>query len=405
VTNPAHVAQPRSEELSVYVHFPWCLQKCPYCDFLSVPAGRPEIPQERYTEAVLRELDRRSLELPEQATLTSVFFGGGTPSLWEPRELGRVLAAILRRLRTPPGGVEITVECNPSSLDEERARALVDVGVNRLSIGVQSLDQKRLEFLGRLHDAAGGLAAVAAAVRAGVPRVSADLIFGVAGQSPLEARHEVRTVAELGVTHLSAYALTIEQGTRFGELARRGRLPLLDDALVADSFSGVEAELAELGFEHYEISNYAKPGAEARHNLGYWRGRDYLGLGTGAFGTWQTPRRRERYRNTPAHERYMKGWLSGEPVDLGTTGELVSELEPISPEVALRERLLLGLRLAEGVELEELERDTGAVAQTPERLRVVERLLARGKLARDGERLYIPRDRWLFADAIIAEIM
>ncbi len=389
----------------MYVHFPWCLQKCPYCDFLSVPAQRPEIPQERYTEAVLRELDRRALELPEQARLTSVFFGGGTPSLWEPRELGRVLAAISRRFRPAGGDVEITVECNPSSLDEDRARALLDVGVNRLSIGVQSLDRKRLEFLGRLHDVKGGLAAVAAAVRAGVPRVSADLIFGVAGQSPLEAREEVRTVAELGVTHLSAYALTIEQGTRFGELARRGRLPLLDDALVADSFSGVEAELAALGFEHYEISNYAKPGAEARHNLGYWRGRDYLGLGTGAFGTWRTARGRERYRNTPAHERYMKGWLSEELVDLGSTGELVSELEPIPPEVALRERLLLGLRLAEGVELDELERDTGAVARTPERLRVLDRLLARGKLARDGERLYIPRDRWLFADAIIAEIM
>lgn len=405
MTAPAHVASPGSHELSVYVHFPWCLQKCPYCDFLSVPAGRPEIPQERYTEAVLRELERRASEVPGSARLTSVFFGGGTPSLWEPRELGRVLTAILRRFPPPPEGVEITVECNPSSLDEARASALLDVGVNRLSIGVQSLDPKRLEFLGRLHDVEGGLAAVRAAVRAGVPRVSADLIFGVAGQSPEEARAEVRAVAELGVTHLSAYALTIEQGTRFGELARRGRLPLLDEALVADSFSGVEAELGALGFEHYEISNYAKLDHVARHNLGYWRGRDYLGLGTGAVGTWRTARGRERYRNTPAHERYMKGWLSGEPVDLGETSELVAEIEAITPEIALRERFLLGLRLAEGVALDELERETGASARTPERLRTIERLLARGRLSKDGERLCIPRDRWLFADAIIAEIM
>jgi oxygen-independent coproporphyrinogen-3 oxidase len=372
---------------------------------LSVPAARPEIPQQRYTEAVLLELERRGLELPDQARLASVFFGGGTPSLWEPRELGRVLDAILRRLGSAPDQVEITVECNPSSLDEDRARALVDVGVNRLSIGVQSLDQKRLEFLGRLHDVQGGLAAVGAAVRAGVPRVSADLIFGVAGQSPLEARAEVRQVAELGVTHLSAYALTIEQGTRFGELSRRGRLPLLDEALVAESFSGVEAELAAFGFEHYEISNYAKPGQEAQHNLGYWRGHDYLGLGTGAFGTWRTARGRERYRNTPAHERYMKGWLAGTPVDWSTTGELVSEIEAITPEVALRERLMLGLRLAEGVVLEEIERDVGAPVRTPERSRALDRLIARGKLAVDGGRVYIPRERWLFADAIIAEIM
>lgn len=389
----------------MYVHFPWCLRKCPYCDFLSVPAERPEIPQRRYTDAVLAEFERRAPELREKVALTSVFFGGGTPSLWEPSELGRVLHALLRHFGRESHEVEITVECNPSSLDATRARALLEVGVNRLSIGVQALDRSRLEFLGRLHDAEGGLEAVRAALASGMPRVSADLIFGVAGESPLEARAEARTVAELGVTHLSAYALTIEPGTRFGELARRGRLPLLDDALVAESFSGIEQELEALGFEHYEISNYAKPGHEARHNLGYWRGQDYLGLGTGAVGTWRTARGRERYRNTPAHERYMASWLSGKPVDFSTPNELVAELEPIPPDVALRERLMLGLRLAEGVALDQLERDTGAPVRTAQRSRAIEKLLARGRLAEAGGRLFIPKAHWLFADAIIAELL
>ncbi len=257
------------ETLGVYVHFPWCLAKCPYCDFFSLAEERPAIPHRAYADAMLRELERRAADVPA-LPLSSVFFGGGTPSLWEPKELGRVLSAI--RATFPGTDVEVTAECNPSSFDAERAAALLEAGINRVSLGVQGLEPKRLEFLGRLHDPEGGLAALRTALRAGFARVSADLIFGVAGETAEEARREALTLAELGPTHLSAYALTIEPGTRFGALAKAGKLPLLEDDIVARSFEAVSLALASAGFEHYEISNFAREGHYAEHNLAGWRG-------------------------------------------------------------------------------------------------------------------------------------
>ncbi|HRI72202.1 MAG TPA: radical SAM protein, partial [Polyangium sp.] len=242
--------------IGVYVHFPWCLKKCPYCDFVSYAEQPQQIEHERYADAVIAELARRAASLTDR-TLTTIFFGGGTPSLWAPAAMGRVVAAIIGAATNVAKDLEVTAECNPTSLDEDKARALVDVGVNRLSVGVQGTDRERLEFLGRLHDPAGGLGAVVAAVRAGVPRVSADLIYGVAlpdagasarylaggpvrEQSPAEAAAEARRVAETGVTHVSAYSLTIEPGTRFGELSRRGKLPVANEDVVADSFFAIE---------------------------------------------------------------------------------------------------------------------------------------------------------------------
>ncbi len=284
----------------VYVHFPWCLAKCPYCDFVSYVT--PAIDHAGYADAVLREVEARASSFVGRQ-VESVFFGGGTPSLWEAAELGRVLDGVRRQVggaaganasqaghaapREDPAGpathagaptqagpsaqagsatpaIEVTVECNPTSLDEDRARALLDVGVNRLSIGVQSLTDDRLRFLGRLHDAAGARAAVKGAIAAGMPRVSADLIFGLPGQSPEEARREALELADLGVAHLSAYQLTIEAGTRFGELARRGRLPLADDGQVAESFLAIDEALAARGFGHYEISGTTRSRVKRR---------------------------------------------------------------------------------------------------------------------------------------------
>jgi oxygen-independent coproporphyrinogen-3 oxidase len=214
--------------MGVYVHFPWCLAKCPYCDFVSYAVGvearaaADTAERDRaYADAVLREIDARAAVLATR-TLGSVFFGGGTPSLWTPPDLGRVLQAILGPRNN---NLETTTECNPTSIDEDRARALHDVGVNRLSIGVQSLSDERLRFLGRLHDARGAVAAVQGALRSGIPRVSADLIFGLPGQTPEQACEEAARLVDLGLQHLSCYQLTIEPGTLFGELARRGRVP------------------------------------------------------------------------------------------------------------------------------------------------------------------------------------
>ncbi|MDI1434159.1 radical SAM family heme chaperone HemW [Polyangium sorediatum] len=407
------------EPIGVYVHFPWCLKKCPYCDFVSFAKERDGIEHDRYADAILAELERRAGAF-EGRTLATVFFGGGTPSLWAPQALGRVLAGI----RAFTAGrtlsdVEVTVECNPSSLDEDRARALVDVGVNRLSVGVQGLEPERLRFLGRLHDAEGGLDAVRAALRAGVPRVSADLIYGVAvpapeggpkylaggptqEQSPREAAAEARRVAETGVTHVSAYSLTIEPGTQFGELSRRGRLPIANEDGVAETFFAIEEALSEAGLRHYEISNYAREGHEARHNLGYWRGHDYVGLGCAAFGTvsGRGAGAQEgfalRYRNPIDPARYMRAALAGEV-------EVESE-EPLDPETRLRERIMLGLRLREGFDLERSAAEVGAEAWTPERRQAAERLVKRGKLTIEGGTIRVPRDAWVLADGIAAEL-
>jgi oxygen-independent coproporphyrinogen-3 oxidase len=292
--------------VGVYVHFPWCLAKCPYCDFVSYTSPRDAVDHRGYADSVIREIEARAGALSERR-IESVFFGGGTPSLWEPAELGRVLTAVLASGcatdRASGRTLEVTVECNPTSLDEDRARALVDAGVNRLSIGVQSLRDDELRFLGRLHDAAGAGAAVRGAMRAGVSRVSADLIFGLPGQPVLRARDQALELLDFGLRHVSCYQLTIEAGTRFGELARRGRLPLADDGVVAEAFLAIDDALRGRGLRHYEVSNFAVPGEEARHNLGYWRGGEYLGLGCAAVGFLRVPgdgpARGVRYRNEP----------------------------------------------------------------------------------------------------------
>nr|PZN26317.1 MAG: coproporphyrinogen III oxidase [Pseudomonadota bacterium] len=404
-----HTAQPAASSpplpsagFGVYVHFPWCERKCPYCDFLSVPVTERVVQAGPYTEAVLGELDLRAASLSAHP-LRTIFVGGGTPSLWDPVELRRVLTAIRARFPTEDA-LEVTVECNPSSFDERVAEGLLAAGVNRISLGVQSLSDDRLRFLGRVHDTAEALAAVQRALRTGFERVSADLIFGVAGQTPGEAADEARRLAGLGLTHLSAYALTIEPGTRFGERARRGRLPLLSDDVVAECFTAIEEALEGAGFAHYEISNYAHPGAEARHNLGYWRGAPYLGLGVGAFGTLPATHGALRYRNTPNLDRYL-GFASRPTAALDRVGPLVASVEPLAPPTLLSERLMLGLRLAEGIDTAELERTLGVPVLTRARERAIERWTTRGALVRDGSRLRLDKRHFLLADAVIRDLV
>ncbi len=398
---PTSDAPPR--RAAVYVHFPWCLAKCPYCDFVSYATPRDAIDHAGYANAVLGELALRAEghegePLARGRRIGSVFFGGGTPSLWDPRELGRVLAGI-RRAFDCSEDLEVTVECNPTSLDEAGARALVHEGVNRLSIGTQSLRQEQLTFLGRLHDPNGARRAIEGALAAGVPRVSTDLIFGLPEQTPEDAASQAGELADLGLSHLSCYQLTIEPGTRFGELAKRGRLPRADDGIVAEAFLAVEGALGRRGLAHYEISNYARPGEEARHNLGYWRGEEYLGLGCGAYGFLAPSLETAvRYRNDPDPRRYVESTAS--------RGELLARetREPLDGETRLRERIMLGLRLAVGFDLDEAAASLGAVAWPAERARAAQQLEARERLRRDGGRLRIPAAAWLWADDTAARL-
>lgn len=392
-------------DTSVYVHFPWCARKCPYCDFATVvpsPAsaapGRAldvvaDVPHEAYADALVRELELRRDALRGRR-LVSVFFGGGTPSLWEPRALGRVLRELLGAFDARVDDVEISAECNPSSLDEARAAGLAEAGVHRISLGVQSLRDEHLRFLGRLHDRAEALRAVRAA-QAVVPRVSADLMFGMPGQTSEGLRAEIGELLDEGLDHVSAYALTIEPGTQFGTLHRLGRLRVADEDAYASMYEHAERAFADAGLAHYEVSNYARSGQEARHNLHYWRGGAYLGLGAAAVGMLDEGGRGFRWTNRKDPARYLRAIAEGRLEH--------EEEETLSAEDRIREALMLGLRTAEGVDLDALE---ARVAQPwiRGRERAVARRLDAGDLAREGRRLRVPRERWLRLDGIVADL-
>lgn len=394
---------------SIYIHFPWCLAKCPYCDFVSYATEREDIDHAGYADAVLREAEGRARQLAARGRsfeVGSIFFGGGTPSLWEPAELGRVLARLRAIFPTRPD-LEITVECNPTSLDETRARALKDVGVGRLSIGTQSLRAEQLKFLGRLHDPDGARRAIEAALASGIARVSTDLIFGLPDQPIEDARGQAEALAATGLRHLSCYQLTIEPGTQFGERKKRGLLPMADEAVVADAFLAIEEALEARGLRHYEISNYAAPGEEARHNLAYWRGDEYLGLGCAAFGFARDEKLRDRglrWRNAIEPKRYVEATRAMKDDVLGQGDGVSMFSEELDGIAMLRERIMLGLRLVEGVDMGRAGEELGVDPWTPERLRDIDRLTQRGRLTREGDVLRIPRAAWLFADDIAARL-
>lgn len=385
----------------VYVHFPWCLSKCCYCDFysLAIP-DRAAIDHEGYASAIIAELERRcrDLSLPR---LTTIYLGGGTPSLWQHRAMKRVLDAVMDRFSSHPAALEITVECNPSSFDAEVAKGMQAAGINRISLGIQSLDDEQLKFLGRRHDRRLALDALSVALDCGIDRISADLLFGLPRQRLDDELAQIVQVAALPLSHLSAYALTIEEGTPFGRLAQQGRLPIAVDERVADAFIAVDAELARRGYEHYEISNFAKPGQRSLHNQQYWWGLPYLGLGAGAVGTVQIDGRWQRYRNP----RNTKQYLQREASTGTDVADAPEDLEYLDAETRLHERLMLGLRLRDGVDLDALREELGVEPLTAERQRTIVRLIDQQRLCVDGSRYYIAPRAWLLADGTIAQLM
>lgn len=377
-------------ETSVYVHFPWCARKCPYCDFATEPIRANELPHEAYTDALLRELDLRRESLRGRS-LKSIFFGGGTPSLWEPAALGRALEQIRNAFDRVADDAEITVECNPSSLERDRIARLREAGVNRLSIGVQSLRDPHLRFLGRLHDRGRAVKALGNAVNE-MPHVSADLMFGMPGQTLDELAEDISQIAELGIRHVSAYALTIEEKTMFGSLHRAGKLRVAPEEQYAELFEQAERSFTGLGWAHYEVSNYAAPGEESRHNLHYWRGGAYVGLGAAAVGCLdEGPGRALRWRNDPNPQRYLR------------QESLDAETEELGPDEIIREALMLGLRTVDGMNLAETERRAG---RKPEigREREIERAIERGNLVQEGNQLRVPVERWLKLDGIVRDL-
>jgi oxygen-independent coproporphyrinogen-3 oxidase len=332
----------------IYIHFPYCLSKCPYCDFAS--RAEAVIPQERYTEAILSELRARAAEFPDRSAV-SIYFGGGTPSLWDPPQVARVLDEVRALWRVEPSA-EITLEANPGTTDEARFAAFRASGINRLSIGVQSFAPAQLVSLGRKHSPHDAVRAFQTARRAGFENVSLDLIHGAEAQTPELAARDAAAAIALGPEHISCYALTLTglaEDVPMAKAVRRGEIHVPDEEASAEMGIAVRDELSRGGYARYEISNYAKPGFEAVHNTLYWRGGEYAAAGCGACGFRRNGTAGRRYANDRSPEKYM------ERVEQNGIGEASSE--DVDAEEHLRERLFTGLRLAEGVDLAALERD------------------------------------------------
>ena len=319
---------------ALYIHWPFCLSKCPYCDFNS--HVREGIDIARWREALLADL-RHEAEIAAGEPLESVFFGGGTPSLMPPALVAELLAEA-ERLWGFARDIEITLEANPSSVEAANFAALAVAGVNRVSLGLQALDDETLRFLGRLHGAAEGLAALQTAQKA-FERVSFDLIYARPGQSAEHWASELETALGFGTGHLSLYQLTIEPGTRFATDVRQGAFAPLDDDQAADLFALTREMTAAAGLPAYEVSNHARSGEESRHNLAYWRYQDYAGIGPGAHG--------RRHGVATLRHKKPENWLAA----VAGRGNGLKEERPLGAREQASEALLMGLRLDEGVDL------------------------------------------------------
>jgi len=379
----------RSPGFGVYVHWPFCAAKCPYCDFNSHVRHSPP-DQPRFAAALAREIATMAEKAPGR-TVTSIFLGGGTPSLMDPATVGTVLDAVGKHWPVAPDA-EVTMEANPSSVEAERFRGYRAAGVNRLSLGVQALNDRDLKFLGRLHNVDQALAAIEIA-RETFPRLSFDLIYVRPGQTPAMWEAELARALTLAADHLSLYQLTIEPGTPFFALHKAGKLPVPDEDAAAELYATTQAVCDAAGLPAYEISNHAVPGAESRHNLVYWRYGEYAGVGPGAHGRLKVG----GLRHAMSTERAPEVWL--DKVEAWGDGVVVDD--QLTSEEEGDEMLLMGLRLAEGIDLDRYERLAGRELD-PRRL---DDLLAHGMVERaDGHRLRATRAGFFVLDAVVADL-
>lgn len=347
---PSLAASDYKGPAAIYVHWPFCLKKCPYCDFNS--HVRDEVSHDRWRTALVREIDTFAEKFPNLSA-SSIFFGGGTPSLMEPETVGAVIERI--HLHWGTEKIEVTLEANPSSVEAGRFRAYRQAGINRLSMGIQSLRDEALQFLGRLHNTAEALKALEVA-RDNFDRVSFDLIYARPQQSLEDWGAELTEALQFSPSHLSLYQLTIEEGTAFYHQFHRGKftLPNEDEAAALYDLTQDITELA--GLPAYEISNHARPGEESRHNLSYWQGDFYLGIGPGAHGRAPAP----RAGGASAHAQIKRpeDWLNA----VEQHGHGTEQLEQVMPEDRFVECMMMGLRLKSGVNISALEAKTGQKA-------------------------------------------
>jgi oxygen-independent coproporphyrinogen-3 oxidase len=373
------------EPLALYVHWPFCVSKCPYCDFNS--HVRVSLDQGEWRNALLADLVSEAERLPERR-LTSIFFGGGTPSLMEPATVAAIIDAA-RSYWSADDKIEITLEANPNSVEAARFADLAKAGVNRVSLGLQSFDDRALAFLGRAHSTREGFAALATAQKH-FRRVSFDLIYALPGDTEDSWSATLAQALSLGTSHLSLYQLTIEPGTRFASMVARHEFEPLDPDASAALFELTDTMTSAGGLPAYEISNHARPGQESRHNLTYWRYGDYAGIGPGAHG--------RRLGARTVRHRKPENFLSA----IARNGSGIAEEATLARAEAADEALVMGLRLAEGVDVDAIA-ERFALPDIVDWGRV-ERLFASGHLRREGPRLALTASGRLVLDHILGEI-
>jgi putative oxygen-independent coproporphyrinogen III oxidase len=363
-----------SPSLGLYVHWPFCVAKCPYCDFNS--HVRAEIDQPDWRAAYLRALETEAARLESHGAkrkLSSIFFGGGTPSLMEPATTAAIIETA-QRLFGFEDGIEITLEANPNSVEAARFAGFRDAGVNRVSLGVQAFDDASLKFLGRAHSAAEARAAIETALNS-FPRMSFDLIYARPGQSFADWSRELDAALAYGTSHLSLYQLTIEKGTPFYAAHKRGEFALPDEETAAALFEATQVRLAAAGLAAYEISNHARPGEESRHNLIYWRSDDYIGVGPGAHGRLTLGGK--AFATLRKHK--PEDWLA----QVAKDGLGVMEETLVSPRERLAEMLMMGLRLTEPIPRARFVRIAGEQPEQALERRRLQRLIDGGFLQLD----------------------
>jgi oxygen-independent coproporphyrinogen-3 oxidase len=392
VTHDPGCTNGRDPGFAIYVHWPFCKAKCPYCDFNS--HVRAAIDEDRWRVALLRELAHFAALTPGRQ-VTSLFFGGGTPSLMPPATVAAIIDALDQHWQVDPA-IEITLEANPTSVEAEKFRAFASAGINRLSLGIQSLNDTDLKFLGRQHDSRQALAALDIAGET-FQRFSFDLIYARPQQTLAAWSAELDAALARAGDHLSLYQLTIERGTVFEQAYARGDFVLPPEEVQADLYDLTTARLATAGLRAYEVSNYARPGQESRHNLTYWRYGDYIGVGPGAHGRLTL----EGGKIATRQHRAPEAWLDLVERD----GHATRQSDPVAPQARLEEMLLMGLRLHEGVDLARIKAETGGALSDWIAADRLQRLIAGGFLSLDAQCLRATEAGRARLDAVLAALV
>lgn len=379
------------KHFSLYLHIPFCFHKCPYCDFNTYAVSRA--PEDEYVAALLAELDFRAATPQWKGrTVKTVYFGGGTPSLFSPKAFRKIIFYICKTFPVDPK-VEITIEANPGTVSPENLAGYRLAGINRISLGAQSFNAQFLKTLGRIHAPEQTHAAFESARLSGFSNISLDLIFGLPGQTIADFRNDLEQMVALSPEHISAYGLTIEKGTEFYNLYHRGKLPLPPEEDVAGMIKELREFIEAHGYHQYEISNFARRQREANHNLAYWNGDDYLGIGAGAHSMWaQSDTERVRWSNFALPKAYIEK-ATGE-------GKAESWHDTIGAAEVMFEFFFLGLRKIAGVNLSQFEQIFGFPAQDAYP-GIIELLTEKQFLKLEGDMLSLTRRGLLVADSVI----